>query len=100
MGVAGAPHAVIEDLQRRGEADLVVMGGLARGRLAELLIGSTAERVLHQGFGDVLVVKSPQKPATPTASVSIDPAVVRAQAAKAAPNDPAEQERLDRKSVV
>ena len=62
--VAGAPHAVIEDLQRRGEADLVVMGGLARGRLAELLIGSTAERVLHQGFGDVLVVKSPQKPAT------------------------------------
>ena len=31
---------------------------------------------------------------TPTASVAIDPTIVRAQAAKAAPNDPAEQERL------
>jgi hypothetical protein len=30
----------------------------------------------------------------PSASVSIDPGVVRAQAAKAAPNDPAAQERL------
>ena len=30
----------------------------------------------------------------PTASVAIDPTVVRTQAAKAAPNDPAEQERL------
>jgi nucleotide-binding universal stress UspA family protein len=47
-------------LQRNGEADLVVMGGLARGRLAELLLGSTAERVLHHGRGDVLVVKPPK----------------------------------------
>jgi uncharacterized protein len=31
---------------------------------------------------------------SPTASVAIDPGVVRAQAAKAAPNDPAAQERL------
>lgn len=62
--VPGAPHSVLEDMQRRGEADLLVMGGLARGRLAELLIGSTAERVLHHGQGDVLVVKSPQKAGT------------------------------------
>jgi uncharacterized protein len=41
------------------------------------------------------LAKAPQKPtSTPTASVAIDPALVRAQAAKAAPNDPAEQERL------
>jgi universal stress protein E len=54
--VAGAPHAVLTDLQQRGEADLVVMGALARGRFAELVLGNTAERVLHHGTGDVLVV--------------------------------------------
>jgi universal stress protein E len=54
--VAGAPHAVLAELQQRGEADLVVMGALARGRFAELVLGNTAERVLHYGAGDVLVV--------------------------------------------
>jgi universal stress protein E len=58
--VAGVPHTVLQGLQRNGEADLIVMGGLARGRLAELLLGSTAERVLHHGRGDVLVVKPPK----------------------------------------
>jgi universal stress protein E len=52
----GAPHAVLIEMQRRGEADLVVMGALARGRFAELILGHTAERVLHHGVGDVLVV--------------------------------------------
>jgi universal stress protein E len=60
--VAGAPHTVLQGLQRSGEADLIVMGALARGRVAEFLIGSTAERVLHHGRGDVLVV-NPPKPA-------------------------------------
>jgi universal stress protein E len=54
--VAGAPHTVLTELQKSGEADLVVMGGLARGRIAELILGNTAERVLHYGTGDVLVV--------------------------------------------
>jgi universal stress protein E len=54
--VAGAPHSVLTEMQRRGECDLVVMGALARGRFAELVIGNTAERVLHHGTGDVLVV--------------------------------------------
>ncbi|HEY3516997.1 MAG TPA: universal stress protein [Gammaproteobacteria bacterium] len=54
--VAGAPSSALTDMQRRGEADLVVMGGLARGRFAELVLGNTAERVLHYGDGDVLVV--------------------------------------------
>jgi universal stress protein E len=54
--VAGAPDAVLTEMQQRGEADLVVMGALARGRFAELIIGNTAERVLHHGSGDVLVV--------------------------------------------
>jgi nucleotide-binding universal stress UspA family protein len=58
--VAGAPHTVLESFQKSGVADLIVMGALARGRFAELLIGSTAERVLHHGHGDVLVVQAPK----------------------------------------
>jgi nucleotide-binding universal stress UspA family protein len=54
--VAGAPHAVLHAMQERGEADLVVMGAFARGRFAELVLGNTAERVLHDGDGDVLLV--------------------------------------------
>ena len=54
--VAGAPHAVLAAMQQRGEADLIVMGALARGRFAEFILGNTAERVLHDGNADVLVV--------------------------------------------
>jgi universal stress protein E len=50
--VAGAPHAVLAAMQQRGEADLVVMGALARGRLAEIILGNTAERVLHDSSAD------------------------------------------------
>lgn len=56
---AGAPHEVLRGMMERGEADLVVMGALARGRIKEALIGHTAERVLHAGGADVLVVKAP-----------------------------------------
>jgi universal stress protein E len=58
--VAGAPHTVLHDMQQRGAADLIVMGALARGRFAELVLGNTAERVLHHGTGDVLVVTPPR----------------------------------------
>lgn len=56
---AGAPHEVLRGMMERGEADLIVMGALARGRIKEALIGHTAERVLHAGGADVLVVKTP-----------------------------------------
>lgn len=55
----GAPDEVLRAMMERGEADLVVMGALARGRIKEALIGHTAERVLHAGRADVLVVKAP-----------------------------------------
>ncbi len=60
--VAGAPHSVLHALIESGDADLVVMGALARGRFAELVVGHTAERVLHESRADVLVVK----PGAPT----------------------------------
>ena len=44
-------------MAERGEADLIVMGALARGRFEEWLIGSTAERVLIGSVADVLAVK-------------------------------------------
>jgi nucleotide-binding universal stress UspA family protein len=36
------------------------MGALARGRFAELILGNTAERVLHGGSGDALLVSPPR----------------------------------------
>ncbi len=54
----GSTHEVIAKLVERGEANLVVMGALARGRIKEWLIGSTAERVLHGVPVDVLAVKA------------------------------------------
>jgi len=37
-----------------------VLGAIARGRLREMLIGSTAERVLDRMHCDILVVKPPR----------------------------------------
>jgi universal stress protein E len=53
----GATHDVLKRLAERGETDVVVMGALARGRIKDWLIGSTAERVLHSVRLDVLAVK-------------------------------------------
>lgn len=54
---SGAPHEVLKRMAEHGQADLIVMGALARGRLKDWLIGSTAERVLHDVQADVLAVK-------------------------------------------
>ena len=54
--VLGAPDAVLHGMAERGEADVIVMGVLARGRIKDWLIGSTAERVLHRTSVDVLAV--------------------------------------------
>ena len=57
---AGTPQGVLKSLEERGEADVIVMGALSRGRLKDWIIGSTAERVLHAGGVDVLAVKPAQ----------------------------------------
>jgi universal stress protein E len=54
----GAPHTLLRQMAERGEADLIVMGALARGRFEEWFIGSTAERVLTGSAADVLTVKA------------------------------------------
>lgn len=57
---AGKAEAVLADLAERGDADLLVIGAWSRGRLRELFLGSTAERVLERARTDVLVVKPPR----------------------------------------
>ena len=58
LASGGAPHVLLRQMAERGEADLIVMGALARGRFEELFIGSTAERVLNGSVADVLAVKA------------------------------------------
>jgi universal stress protein E len=55
--LAGKPAAVLQSLIDGGAADLVIMGGLSRGRLKDFFIGSTAQRLLERSRADVLVVK-------------------------------------------
>lgn len=59
----GKADVVLNRLIDDGEADLVIMGALSRGRLKDFVIGSTAERVLHGGHGDVLTVRPTELPA-------------------------------------
>jgi universal stress protein E len=54
----GSAVEVLLDVARDLPADIVVLGAIARGRLRELLIGSTAERVMDRMPCDILVVKA------------------------------------------
>jgi universal stress protein E len=55
----GSPEVVLQRMMDRGDADLVIMGALSRGRLRDFLIGSTAEKLLQRSRGDVLTIKPP-----------------------------------------
>ncbi len=55
--VTGSAAEVLPEVARRLNAGLVVMGAVARSRLQQAVVGSTAERVLDRLPCDVLVVK-------------------------------------------
>ena len=55
----GAPSKVIPEMIKKLQADLVVMGTVARTGIAGLLIGNTAEAILEQVQCSVLAVKPP-----------------------------------------
>lgn len=55
----GSAVEVLCDAATDLPADIVVLGAIARGRLREMVVGSTAERVLDSIACDVLVVKPP-----------------------------------------
>lgn len=52
----GPPHRALSDLAQRMDADLLVVGHRAEGRMNQLL-GSTAERVVRKASCPVLVVR-------------------------------------------
>jgi nucleotide-binding universal stress UspA family protein len=52
----GDPAAEIVDVAEQWGADLIVMGTHARGRLAQLVLGSTAEAVVRHASCPVMVV--------------------------------------------
>ena len=72
----GEPVAEILTVARGWEADLIVMGTRGRGRLCELLLGSTTQEVLHGAHCPVLVVPHgaagphPQRASPPNAKES------------------------------
>lgn len=55
----GAPSTVIPEIAKQLQADLVVMGTVARTGIAGLFIGNTAEAILEQLQCSVLAVKPP-----------------------------------------
>lgn len=55
--VPGTPWPAIRKVARRLLADLTVMGTVGRGGLAGMLIGNTAEKVLHESETSLVSVK-------------------------------------------
>lgn len=53
----GAVTACLDDVVEQHDIDVVVAGGVARGRLERLIIGSTAEAILDHVDRDIVVVK-------------------------------------------
>jgi nucleotide-binding universal stress UspA family protein len=60
-----APAPAIVSFARDKRADLIVMGTHGRGRVASLLIGSVAEKVLRTASCPVLIVREPVTTAQP-----------------------------------
>ena len=58
--IGESPAAAINEVARRTQADIVVMGAVPRSGLKRLFIRNTAERVLDQLPCDLLIVKPPQ----------------------------------------
>ena len=53
----GDPDDVVEIMAKEIEADLVVIGSVAREGLSGVLLGNTAERIVDRVSCDVLVIK-------------------------------------------
>jgi len=68
----GSPFATIVDRAHHGRAELVVVGRHAERRFRELLIGSTAERVIRNSSVSVLVVATPPETTYRRPLVAID----------------------------
>jgi nucleotide-binding universal stress UspA family protein len=55
----GSPHVEIDDYAAKQGIDLIVMGTHGHGAITGLLLGSTANKVIHKAPCPVLVVRPP-----------------------------------------
>jgi universal stress protein E len=55
--VAQAPDYALQDLEKKLDVDIIVMGAISRSRLTDAFIGNTAEKVLDYLESDVLIIK-------------------------------------------
>jgi nucleotide-binding universal stress UspA family protein len=55
--LTGSPHEAVVELARKAKTDLIVVGTHGHGFVGHVLMGSTAERILHQAPCPVLVVR-------------------------------------------
>jgi nucleotide-binding universal stress UspA family protein len=53
----GRPESVLRDYAEQDDFDLVVVGRRGRNPVADLLLGSTADAIMHQVPSDVMVVR-------------------------------------------
>ena len=69
----GSPAAVLLDVEREQNIDLVVMGTNGRSGLARFALGSVADRMVREGTRPVLLARTPElEPALKTALLMLD----------------------------
>lgn len=54
----GVPAPVICDVAGKDKFDLIVMGARGHGRIADILLGSVSDKVLHKALVPVLIVRT------------------------------------------
>ena len=62
----GTSYHEIVGMAQRGDFDLIIMASLGRSGLVDMLLGSTAERVVRHAPCPVLVVREPRESKTQT----------------------------------
>jgi nucleotide-binding universal stress UspA family protein len=70
--VAGSPQAMVANLVRKEHAELVIIGATRRGRLGQVLLGTTAQRVLRAAEVPVLVLRDDLPPRSPRTLMTTD----------------------------
>ncbi len=54
----GRPALVICDIAEREQFDMIVMGSSGQGRIADILLGSVSDKVIHRSTVPVVIVRS------------------------------------------
>lgn len=64
----GLPAQALADAGEEAQADLIVVGARRRGRVKDLLLGSTSRSITHLTTRPVAIIHLPRAPEPPTAS--------------------------------